>query len=120
MKHLKGDHDEHVQTWDEQKWKDWPPSEPAPAEAKIALNSALEAGEITFEVTPDLYVISKSDSIEHLYWGFRGIGPDLQDQYSWGPLEGAFLYTPDERAKHLTDTFDGFWMTLDRAMELEK
>jgi hypothetical protein len=110
MKHLKGDHDEHVQTWDEQKWKDWPPSEPAPAEAKVALNSALEAGTVTIEVTTVLYVQACSLLPENLYWTERG---------GFVPLADATAYTREEMLR-LGETPDGFWMTLDRAMELEK
>jgi hypothetical protein len=101
MKHLKGDHDEHVQTWDEQKWNDWPPAEEAHSEAEA----------VTPVVTDAYYVIAKSDSVENLYWY------ELDQDY--GVLKEATCYLREEMNPDLCPV-DGFWMTLDRAMELEK
>jgi hypothetical protein len=104
MKHLKGDHDEHVQTWDEQKWKDWPAAEEAHSEPEA----------VTPVVTDGYYVFAKSDSVEHLYWG-DGTSGEL-----WVSLEHAFAYSRLDMEAEREPADEGFWMTLDRAMELEK
>jgi hypothetical protein len=100
MKHLKGDHDEHVQTWDEQKWKDWPAAEEAHSEPEA----------VTPVVTDGCYVIARSDVIENQY---------VDELGNWNVLEHARHYTR-ARMIELGEHHDGFWMTLDRAMELEK
>lgn len=92
--------------------KDWPIAQSyEPPEELRALTPAAEPA----EEPEQLYVIAKSDSIEHLYWG--NVGP-CEDNPMWGPIEDAMWYHRDEIANN-PEPVDGFWMPLERAEELE-
>lgn len=101
-------HDEHCNRFDEKLWADWPPTvSPATAEEQASIAGAAE---LTHE---DKYVISKSDSIEHLYY------QEIGNQAKWVVLALASQYDRGAMQAHAEPT-DGFWMTLVRAQELEE
>jgi hypothetical protein len=97
-------HDDHCACKEIHEWKTWPET----------LDIGIENGEI--KPSPEaivgalvpLYVISKSDSIEHLYWAPKG----------WGSLKGASKYTASTVAA-TPEPKEGFWMDYGRAEELE-
>lgn len=73
-------------------WKDWPAApEPEPQ-----------------------YVIAKSDVIENVYWRAQ----PLMGLPEWGTLANATRWTHADIDKN-REPEDGFWMTLERAQELE-
>jgi len=100
---LKGQqHDDHCATkelHDSKDWKPWTPS--------IEHNALLK---MLNPLADPLYVIAKSDSVEHLYWSPKG----------WGPLASASRYGRDTVEATKEPKHEGFWMNLERAQELEQ
>jgi hypothetical protein len=64
-----------------------------------------------------LYVIAKSDSIEHLYWCLVDEHERRDDGY-WGALRYAALCLRSDVDAN-REPEGGFWMPLERAQELE-
>lgn len=97
-------HDDHCAAHELHAWKDWPAADDTDAEPATA---------VTSEVSESLYVIAKSDSVEHLYYR-EGAG-----EARWVILARAGHYARSDIASH-PEPIDGFWMTLERAQELEQ
>ena len=95
--------DAHCDVFDkylQDQWEDFPPD--------ISEMTA----QVTTEVTQDMYVIAKSDSVENLYWGDWPVA-------SWRSLLHAARYTREQIALN-PEPLDGFWMPLERAEELDQ
>lgn len=114
--HIASQHDAHVELWGLQ-WKPW-------QAADIEELSKLPG--VVMLTEEDRYVISKSDSIENLYWGIdtgnEVYGPEdahIYEIYGWVPLSGATFYTRAE-IDHNREPVDGFWMPAERAEEIER
>lgn len=93
-------------------WKDWPAA-PGFSQSELAKVLAKTHVLSTEPMPEPLYVIAKSDSIEHLY--YREIG----DKAQWVPLALAGQYSLDT-VRAMPEPHDGFWMDLTRAQELEQ
>jgi hypothetical protein len=100
-------HDDHCAAKELHEWVDWPAT--TDVEAKLAVNKGLLDGTISLSAEPR-YVVSKSDSVEHLYWSPKG----------WTTLALATRYGHDTVTATPEPKNEGFWMDEARAQELEE
>lgn len=119
MKQREPQHDAHMDTRDQhifetcfKGWTDWPPTK-----TDIFKKVAEQMG-FPFIDMPipreEHYVIAKCNSVEYRFWG--------GENYGWTRLAGAHWYTRDEMAAvpdPAPEGHEGFWMTYERAEELE-
>jgi hypothetical protein len=106
----------HVDALDQHDWKDWPKSQEYVSKTDGVRAAAQALGipviDLPFAAHSEpLYVIAKSDSIENLFYRCPG---------EWVPLDrGADLYSRADVTNN-PEPDEGFWMTLERAEELEQ
>lgn len=109
-------HDAHCDAYDRYTfWHEWPADHDEVAYRALIAQTGTEPLRLPEQVTPreDYYVIAKSDSIEPLYWS------EAHDARPWVTLPGATRFSRRAMIDH-GEPEDGFWMPLERALELEE
>jgi hypothetical protein len=101
-------HDEHCKVFDDWQWDKWRER----MRSNLNNHPVGPIGDIIEHVDDDRYVIAQSDSIEHLYWS---------NDDGFGSLDQATKFTRDELTEYGSEpVVDGFWMPLERALELAR